>query len=306
MRYIATIGFFDGVHCGHLFLIRQLIERAGQAHLASMLITFGDHPRLTLEGQMPDLLLTREEREQRLKATGVSQVVEFNFPIVQNMTAEEFMHILHNQCEVDTLLMGYDHRFGSDHLADLADYQAAGLRAGIRIEQIAPLPSTLCNLSPISSTKIRRALQEGRITDANAMLGYPYFLTGTVVHGKHIGSQLGFPTANLAIPAHKLIPQAGVYIARLTLSPTHRLTDSPIHPLPPLPPSPCLVNIGTNPTMADNNQLTVEVHIPDFQGDLYRQQLTVELIRYLRPEKRFDNMDQLKRQIRLDLQQLTN
>ena len=137
MRYIATIGFFDGVHRGHLFLIQQLIERAGQKHLSSMLITFGDHPRLTLEGQSPELLLTREEREERLKQSGVNQVVEFNFSVIQNMTAEEFMGVLHDRCEVDVLLMGYDHRFGSDRLQDFEAYRQAGLRAGIQVE-LAP------------------------------------------------------------------------------------------------------------------------------------------------------------------------
>lgn len=294
MRYIATIGFFDGVHRGHLFLIQQLIERAGQKHLSSMLITFGDHPRLTLEGKSPELLLTRAEREERLKQSGVNQVVEFNFSVIQNMTAEEFMGVLHDRCEVDVLLMGYDHRFGSDRLQDFEAYRQAGIRAGIQIELAQPatynLTPTTYNLTPVSSTAIRRALHEGRIADANAMLGYPYALTGTVVHGRHIGTELGFPTANLSVPADKLIPKAGVYIAQLTDSPTHQL--------------PCLVNIGTNPTFGADLPLSVEIHIPNCHEDLYGQSLTVQLTAFIRDEKNFANTQQLQQQIQEDIRQM--
>ncbi|MCQ2310897.1 MAG: riboflavin biosynthesis protein RibF [Paludibacteraceae bacterium] len=283
MRYAATIGFFDGVHRGHTFLIQQLIRQAQQDGLGAMLITFDNHPRQTLEGKSPALLLTREEREQRLRANGVNQIIEFRFDVIKGMTAEDFLHILHTQCEVDELLMGYDHRFGCDHLTNLADYQAAGSRADVRVLNIGQSPD-----GDISSTKIRNALAQGNLQEANTMLGYPYFLSGEVVHGKHIGTQLGFPTANLAVAAEKLIPLPGVYAATCSTGST------------------CLVNIGTNPTVGDNNQLTIEVHIPDFQGDLYGQRLTVELIRYLRPDKRFGNEDQLKQQILLDLQQLNN
>lgn len=287
MRYIATIGFFDGVHRGHLFLIQQLVERAEQKHLSSMLITFGDHPRLTLEGKSPELLLTRAEREERLKQSGVNQVVEFNFSVIQNMTAEEFMGVLHDRCEVDVLLMGYDHRFGSDRLQDFEAYRQAGIRAGIQVELALAYnnPST-----HISSTAIRRALHEGRIADANAMLGYPYALTGTVVHGRHIGTELGFPTANLSVPADKLIPKAGVYIAQLT--------DSPIHQLP------CLVNIGTNPTFGTDLPLSIEIHIPNCYEDLYGQSLTVQLTAFIRDEKNFANSQQLQQQIQEDIRQM--
>lgn len=291
MRYIATIGFFDGVHCGHLFLIQQLIESAGQKHLSSMLITFGDHPRLTLEGKSPELLLTREEREERLKQSGVNQVVEFNFSVIQNMTAEEFMGVLHDRCEVDVLLMGYDHRFGSDRLQDFEAYRQAGLRAGIQIELAQP---ATYNLTPVSSTAIRRALHEGRITDANAMLGYPYALTGTVVHGRHIGTELGFPTANLSVPADKLIPHQGVYAATCNLLPT---TCN-------LLPLPCLVNIGTNPTFGTDLPLSIEIHIPNCHEDLYGQSLTIQLMAFVRDEKNFANTQQLQQQIQEDIRQM--
>ncbi|MCQ2348329.1 MAG: riboflavin biosynthesis protein RibF [Paludibacteraceae bacterium] len=286
MRYVATIGFFDGVHRGHLFLIQQLIQRAEQEHLSSMIITFDEHPRQILEGQSPELLLTREEREERLKQSGVRQVLEFTFSVIQNMTAEEFMRILHEHCDVDVLLMGYDHRFGSDRLQDFESYRQAGLHVGIQVELAQPLQSS-CIVHCQSSTAIRRALQNGQIDQANDMLGYRYSLTGTVVHGKHIGSQLGFPTANLSLPTGKLIPKAGVYIARLTDSPTHQLT-------------PCLVNIGTNPTFGDN-PLTVEVHIPDWHDELYHQTLTVELLAFLRDEQRFSSQQALQAQIEADL-----
>ena len=311
MKYIATIGFFDGVHRGHLFLIQQLLQRAEQEHLSSMLITFDEHPRQVLEGQSPELLLTREEREVRLKQSGVRQVLEFTFSVIQNMTAEEFMRILHERCDVDVLLMGYDHRFGSDHLQDFEAYRQAGIRAGIQVEMAlaqtsmatadnkreAPNnPSTY-----ISSTAIRQALHEGRITDANAMLGYPYALTGTVVHGRHIGTELGFPTANLAVPADKLIPRQGVYAATCHLTPdTCNLQPDTCH----LTPVPCLVNIGTNPTVGANLPLSIEVHIVGNHEDLYGQTLTIQLMAFIRNEIVFDNLQQLQQQIHTDLQHM--
>lgn len=280
MAYLASIGFFDGLHLGHRYVIDNLLNRAEQEGLSPMLVTFADHPRLTLEGKMPKLLLTREEREQALKQCGVSQVIEFNFPVIQNMTAQEFMLLLRSQCDVQGLLLGYDQRFGRDLPRQLQDYEHLAAAAGIGLWQLPQAPE-----GNISSTLIRNALSEGRIEDANTMLGYSYCLTGTVIHGRHLGTGLGFPTANLQLPPDKLIPRNGVYAAYAN----HQ---------------PAILNIGTNPTVAANNPTTVEVHIPGVEQDLYDTVLRVEPVRYMREEKRFDDMQQLQQQIQTDIGRL--
>lgn len=284
MAYIATIGFFDGVHRGHRYLISQLLRQAHAEHLQTAIITFGDHPRAILEGQSPALLLTRQEREERLKQSGVDEVFEFAFPIVRDMTALDFLHVLHDQCQVEALLMGYDHHFGSDRMTDSADYIRAGEQAGVRIYIGEQSPE-----GAISSTKIRQALMSGHLEQANDMLGYPYTLCGTVVHGKHIGSQIGYPTANIQVAQEKLLPRAGVYVGQLA---------DPMHP--------CIVNIGTNPTFGQDNPTTVEVHIPNSHEDLYGQTMQVQLLRFVREERCFDSEEALKQQIQSDLQALVN
>lgn len=279
MAYVATIGFFDGVHAGHRYLISRLRDEAERRGLDSAILTFEQHPETILRGTTKPLLTTFEERTALLKAEGVTEIFCFNFEVIQMMTAEEFMHILVNNCGVTVLLMGYDHHFGSDHLSSFADYQAAAARAGLTILPIEQAPE-----GDVSSSKIRRALQRGAIESANIMLGYPYTLTGQVVHGRGLGRTIGFPTANIAVPEEKILPANGVYAVE---------ADG----------MPAILNIGTNPTVGDN-AITLEVHIPDFAGDLYDQQLSIRLMRFIREEKRFDSLEALQQQIRRDLQSL--
>jgi len=283
MNYIASIGFFDGVHLGHLSLIHQLQCRAEALELGSMLITFSTHPRQVLEGVGPKLLLTHDERIHYLQQTGVDQVVELDFTAVQSLTAEEFLRYIYTTYHVQAVLMGYDHRFGSDRLSRLEDYQQAGAAAGVDIYLAEQAEE-----GAISSTKIRRALEEGRLEEANQMLGYNYTLTGEVVHGEHIGTTLGFPTANLLLPLTSyLLPKQGVYAAMVR--------DRK-----------ALVNIGTNPTFGEDRPISVEVHIPGFEGDLYGETLRVELLSYLREDRRFGSKSLLIGQILQDIEQLAH
>ncbi|MCQ2342832.1 MAG: riboflavin biosynthesis protein RibF [Paludibacteraceae bacterium] len=292
MSYIATIGFFDGVHRGHQYLIAQLQQLAQESGLSSAIITFSEHPRQVLEGHSPALLLTREEREQRLKESGVRQVFEFNFSLVKDMSAEAFMRLLHEQCGVERLLMGYDHHFGSDRLTDIKDYRQAGERAGVAITVAEEKQRDGEAEEHISSTTIRRALTNGQIETANGMLGYKYSLSGEVVHGRHVGSQMGFPTANMQTAPDKLIPHSGVYAVSI---------DCPamaIHG------TKALLNIGTNPTFSEDLPLSVELHIPHYKEDLYGQTITAELLCLLRDEQHFATVAELQQQIQKDLDSL--
>lgn len=290
--YAATIGFFDGVHVGHRYLLGELKKIAHQCGMKSAVVTFTWHPALAIRGEQPMLLTTYDERVAYLRQTGIDEIFAFNFAAVQHMTASEFMQVLHDRCQVDILLMGYDHHFGSDHLRDLVQY-----------DQVAPEGLTLFQLPKykdldVSSTLVRRAISEGRIDDATAMLGAPYSLLGMVVHGKQIGRTIGFPTANLMVSAEKLLPKNGVYKVQVTLLPKDAAsTDTKQYA--------AIMNIGSNPTVG-GTKLTTEVYIPGFEGDLYGCKMRVDVLARLRDEQQFDSTEALRAQIEQDLQALKN
>jgi len=280
------------VHHGHQFVIGQLVNIARKTGLQAAVVTFTEHPQKVLTGSSLPLLTTFDERINLIKEQRVDEIFAFNFDIIREMTAEEFMRILRHQCGVELLLMGYDHRFGSDRLTRTEDYQAIADRVGMQLV-ILPESSTSEGSQQVvpSSTKIRKALLSGLIEEANAMLGYAYSLSGEVVEGRHLGRTIGFPTANISIPEDKLCPANGVYAATLDdLELGFRQ-------------EPVLVNIGSNPTVG-GRKITVEMHIPDWDGDLYGRQMTVKLRRYLRAEKKFPSLDALKEQIHKDMANL--
>ena len=286
MPRIATIGFFDGVHLGHRFLFAHLREAGSQRGLEPMIVTFGTHPREVLRmGYRPQLLTSETERVARLEHYGLVEV--FDFAQIQKLTAEQFMRLLYDRYEVRCLMMGYDHRFGSDRLTAPEDYCRIGRMIGM---EVLVMEQYNLDAEHVSSTEVRQAIEQGDIARANRLLGYPYTLTGTVVHGRGVGHQLGYPTANIALDEpRKLLPPFGVYVAEVVLpsGARHR----------------AILNIGQNPTLGQN-PMTIEVHIPDWTRDLYDLQLSVELIHFLRPERRFDALDELREQITKDLKML--
>lgn len=297
MPAIATIGFFDGVHKGHRYLFEQLHRYASEYDERPLIFTFLQHPRTVLaklqgnDDFCPQLLTTTDEREQLLGQYG--DVHFFDFAEVQPLTAAQFLDYLADRWKVRRLLMGYNHRFGSDGLSD-EQYAAVAQRVGIRVLRAEPYCE---GEQKPSSTAIRNLLAQGNIVEANRLLGYEYMLTGRVVHGRMIGRQIGFPTANIVPASDKLIPAPGVYKAVVSGS-FHQpsLADSGI---------PALVNIGTNPTVGNTHQ-TIEVHIPDFSGDLYNQSITLHFTERLREERHFASLDELKAQIQKDYETITS
>ena len=276
MRRIATIGFFDGVHKGHQFLFARLRELAEERGLAPLIVTFDTHPRAVLDSDyIPQLLTSREEREQELRPFG--EVLSLPFAEVQPLTAAEFMTRLHDEYQVSVLLMGYDHRFGSDRLKRPQDYRRIGAQCSVEVLSLGEFTE---NEWHVSSTEIRLALENGNIVLANELLGHPYALCGRVIHGKALGRTIGFPTANIApLDPHKIIPKTGVYMASVN-TPTRE--DAP-----------AFVNI-------DANKL-IEVHVPSFKGDLYDQILKIRFMRFLREERHFDTLEELRAQIKDDV-----
>ena len=286
MKRIATIGFFDGVHKGHCFLFEHLRALAAQRGLQPLIVTFDSHPRAVLQSDYtPQLLTSLNERVALLKSFG--EVLILPFADIQPLTAAEFMQQLKTQYEVEVLLMGYDHTFGSDRLRHPQDYKRIGAEVGVEIIGMGEFVEGEWH---VSSTEIRQTLQNGNIAVANDLLGRPYSLSGTVVHGNGIGRTIGFPTANIQPDdVQKIIPRNGVYEVDVK---GEKVQEKGV------------CNIGTNPTIG-NAMRTIEVYIPRFQGDLYGEHLTLLFTRFIREERKFESLENLKKQIMEDLASIT-
>ena len=283
MPKIATIGFFDGVHRGHRFLFAQLHEHAKHHQLTPAIYTFDRHPKELLTGQAPAMLTTHDERKALLQNYG--EVHFLDFATVQQLTAEQFMRYLKEKEGVETVLMGYDHHFGSDCLKGFHEYEKIAHKVGLHIERAH---ECLVDGVPVSSSRIRKLMAAAQIDQVNRLLGYTYSVTGVVEHGNAIGAKLGFPTANIRLNSAKQLPACGVYSVMAQVNGVeHR----------------ALANIGTNPTVG-NDHLSLEVHLLDFQGDLYDQSLVIAFHRFLRHEQKFASLSALKEQIINDIQQL--
>ena len=283
MKKIATIGFFDGVHRGHRFLFAQLQEHAKLHHLSPVIYTFDSHPKQLLMGQAPAMLTTYEERKALLQNYGEIHFLDFSS--VQHLTAEQFMRSLYEQEEVEVLLIGYDHHFGSDRLKGFHEYEKIARKIGLHVERAH---ECLVDGLPVSSSRIRKLLAAAQIDQVNRLLGYTYSVSGVVEHGNAIGATIGFPTANMRLDSAKQLPACGVYSVMAMVNGVEYKA---------------LANIGTNPTVG-NDYLSLEVHLLDFQGDLYDQPLTISFLSFLRKEQKFDSLSDLQYQIKQDIAQL--
>lgn len=276
---VCTIGSFDGVHQGHRFVVSQVMEQAKKRGLTSLVVTFSNHPLKVLRPDFrPQLLTLEDEKVELLKETGVDSIalLEFTKELSQ-LSAREFMQkILKEQLNAKVLIIGYDNHFGHDHKT-FDDYVEYGKELGIEVIKNTELPSDF----KASSTAVRHALNQGDILAANKILGYPYYIKGKVVNGFHIGRKIGFPTANIEVPSDKLIPMDGVYCVKAL---DHI----------------GMMNIGYRPTLDNGPQRSLEVHLLDFDGNLYGDEIKIEFLKFLRGEKKFDSIEQLQQQLKLD------
>lgn len=281
MRRAAAIGMFDGVHAGHRHLIGRLRAEASVRGQMPMVVTFTTHPlRLVAPDREPPLLMPVDARTAALAAEGV-QVLPLEFtPELRQLSAREFMRLLHREHDVDLLLLGFNNHIGHDRLATPEAYQAAGAAEGVTVIMADELPAT----PGVSSSAIRELIRSGRVYEAAVLLDRPYAIVGEVTHGQELGRTIGFPTANITPTPGLLLPREGVYAGRaLDL--------------------PAVVNVGRRPTVAADAPVNVEVHIiglPE-DTDLYNTVLAVELLRYLRPEHKFDSISELKKAIEADV-----
>ncbi len=286
---VATVGFFDGVHRGHQHLVHQVVDLAHAKGMESVVITFDKHPRQVLDTSFTPLLLaTNTEKMERLKSAGADHCLMLHFTKeLAALSAYDFMRmVLRDQLGVKCLVIGYDNRFGHNRSDGFEDYVRFGSQLGMEVVE-----GSFFSVDDIkvSSSVIRKKLLEGNIEEANRCLGYPYGFKGTVVAGYKVGRLLGFPTANIHIDdENKMIPANGVYAARVVAegSPASRLA---------------VLNIGLRPTF-NGHERTIEVHLMDFDGDLYGRHLQIELVAFLREECKFDSPSMLSNQMREDVE----
>lgn len=293
---VVTSGTFDGVHLGHQKILRRIRNIADEIQGETVMITFWPHPRLVLQ---PDdhqlrLLSTFEEKAKLLREAGIDHLLTIPFTKeFSNLSSEEFIQkVLIEGIQTKRLVIGYDHRFGKNREGGF-DYLKANLaKYPFELEEIAR--EDVDDVG-VSSTKIRKALESGRVDIANEYLGRDYELNGIIIKGKQLGRSIGFPTANIHIPHdYKLIPADGVYAVEVNIEGV-RFQG--------------MLNIGNRPTVNGNTR-TIEVNIFDFSGDLYDKRVSVFLKAYLRSEVKFEGLDSLKAQLEQDriaaLQVLTN
>lgn len=284
---VATIGFFDGVHRGHQYLIKHVVEEAKASGMESTVITFDEHPRKMLQSDyIPKLLCTLDSKLLLLSKTEIDNCAVLHFDKeMQNLSAREFMeNVLCKSLNVKKLIIGYDNRFGHNRSEGFDDYVRYGKELGIEV--IHNSAFTL-NGRKVSSSIIRRYIEDGEIELANQCLGYSYTIAGKVVEGYHEGRKLGYPTANLDISAFgQLIPEPGVYAVKARMQ--QSMTEYK-----------AMMNIGTRPTFGGKEQ-SQEVHIFNFDENLYGRILFVSFLHRIREEQKFDNISDLKLQLRKD------
>jgi riboflavin kinase / FMN adenylyltransferase len=283
---VVTSGTFDGAHIGHQKILKRVLERAQQENGQSVVITYWPHPRLILfpEDNELKLLSTIEERIEQLRSFGIDYllIIPFTKEFSRTSSRSFITDILVKALNTKVLIIGYDHRFGKNREGSFEHLTVHAGKYGFEIEEI---PRQDVEDIGVSSTKIRKALELGKVRTANKYLGRRYSLTSEVVEGNKLGRTIGFPTANLAIPApHKLIPGNGVYAVWVIID-SERYAG--------------MMNIGVRPTVEGAN-LTLEVHILAFNQNIYGQVLTVEFVEQLRKEQKFDGLEALKIQLALD------
>lgn len=279
---VITIGTFDGIHLGHQAILTELKNQAQRLEGDSVVVTFNPHPRIAL-GQQVYLLNTRAEKRKIFEDSGVSCLVEIPFtPEFSKLSAEDFIELLDTIIGPKMVIIGYDHGFGHNRSGTIEQFHRMGERLGFSVGRV---DEQMTGESKISSTIIRWLLQEGDVEKAATLLGYFYQVSGQVIRGNQIGKLIGYPTANLKVDdPYKLIPAMGVYIS------TVRVRGQEYNGM---------TNIGMRPTI-DAHKLTIETNIFDFDDEIYYETITVKLIRRIRNEKKFADLDFLRKQLHID------
>ena len=282
---VVTIGTFDGVHMGHKAILKRLVETAKKEDLDSVVFTFFPHPRMVLQKETDiKLINTIDERSDLLEQTGLDHLIIHPFThAFSRLTALEYVRdILVERLRAKKIIIGYDHRFGRNRNADIQDLKEFGKTYDFEVIEIS---AKEIDDVAVSSTKIRKALEDGNIETANTYLGYNFMITGNVVKGKALGRTIDYPTANLELKEkYKLVPKYGVYIVK-----------SKIHGRELFG----ITSIGTNPTVKGKER-TIETHYLDYDGELYGEQIRLEFLTKIRSEENFESVELLRLAIAKD------
>lgn len=287
----VTIGFFDGVHKGHVTLLSKLVSQAKEKGLESVVITFSSHPREALNANyIPKLITLNNERYELLEKSGIDYLVVLPFnEDISRRSFKQFMDdFLIEKFNVKYLLVGHDHHFGCDRINGFAQYKQYGEEKGVEVEREEPFK---IKDDVISSSFVRRNILAGDVEKAAEALGYDYFLEGTVIPGYKMGRSIGYPTANLAISdVRKLFPSAGVYIATVNIEGDEKEYTSMLY-------------IGSRPTFVNMSESkSIEVHMFDFNEDIYHKKIRINLKKFFREELHFENPSKLATQLNKDKQ----
>ncbi len=283
---VVTTGTFDGVHCGHMELLNRIKTLAKNHNGETVVVTFNPHPRTVIHPDVQiKLIHTIEEKIARLEKAGVDHFVIIPFTkAFSRTTSTSFVRdILILQLQTKLLVIGYDHQFGRNREGTVSDLAEYAVTYGFEIEQIEAQTFEDIN---ISSTKIRKALEEGDFETANQFLGYDFMLTGTVVHGNKLGKSIGYPTANIDVRnEHKLIPANGVYAVEVEIQGENFGG---------------MLNIGSKPTVSSEQEQSIEVHVFEFEKDVYGEEIKVNFKKRIRSERKFKNVKALTTQLGVD------
>ena len=288
VKPVVTIGIFDGVHKGHQYILNELISKAKELGGQSVVVSLWPHPRIVLNKDVWNfrLLHSQEEKIKHLESMGIDylMIVPFSKELAALDACEFVQQYLIDKLNVSTLLLGYDNRFGKDRKGDPEGLSDCSSKYGFRIEKIDEYFNSVGN---VSSTSIRKALLDGNLIAAREMLNYDYYLAGTVVQGNNLGQKIGYPTANInPQTAYKLIPRNGVYAVRLEVQGTMHNG---------------MMNIGVRPTLDSANPVKIiEVHLFDFDEDIYGEEVVIYFNKRIRNEQRFDGLESLANQLKKD------
>jgi len=284
-KTFVTIGTFDGVHIGHKKVIKNLVKSAALKNASSVLLTFFPHPRMVLQKNANiKLINTIDERIKLLKKTGLEILVihEFTEDFSKQTALDFTKNVLIKKLNISKLVIGYDHQLGKNRDGNFKQLEAYGKTLGFNVKEIHQQD---IDSMVVSSTNIRKAIENGEIEKANNFLGYNYMLTGEVVKGKNLGEKIGFPTANIHIKeTYKLLPKTGAYVVKAEIE------NNTIFGM---------MNIGYRPTVSGKDQ-TIEVNFFDFNKDLYGTTIQIDVVSFLRDEQKFDSVEILKNQLKKD------
>tara|TARA_R110001583_G_scaffold160872_1_gene312759 strand:+ start:34669 stop:35619 length:951 start_codon:yes stop_codon:yes gene_type:complete len=284
-KTFVTIGTFDGVHIGHKKVIKNLVKSAASNNASSVLLTFFPHPRMVLQNNADiKLINTIDERIKLLEKTGLEILVIHEFTAAfSKQTALDFTkNVLVKKLNISKLVIGYDHQLGKNRDGNFKQLETYGKTLGFNVKEIRQQD---IDSMVVSSTNIRKAIENGEIEKANNFLGYNYMLTGEVVKGKNLGEKIGFPTANLNIKeTYKLLPKTGAYVVKA------QIENNTVFGM---------MNIGYRPTVSGKNQ-TIEVHFFDFNKNLYGATIQIDVVSFLRDEQKFGSVEILKNQLKKD------